>query len=900
MSNSASFSYAQAAKGQSAAQSVGSQSSAAPSQAPSTTSTQSRDVAPTPSTRAPSVAISTTSNDGSQNTRSSSVKPESVSLNGNDSDSVSTSDKAVELSSLANQSTEKVLSEVVPQSTERRGRGQTLTSQATDVSDSKKPRKGKKSRTAEKESERDQDQEKKENVPLKVELSEAPVPAVNVWAQRQEAWAAKVKAASPTTAQPHSSNSANGNQLDGSSIASTQDQKQRAIQGDGADATAAQNRPLSGGAKPPKKDAEQLRSNGNQNNRRTAPRGSRMNNGEDKASVETFGPIANNTLSWPTPETAANGLKTQAQAGKPEKEQKEETGPSKPRQKKEWTPIEFVPTVNFETPMPTRGSRGGRAGGSRGGRDAGGRSNHASNASTGNPLHASSALKSTNYRKDRTHENGATSGATSVAPPASKRASVDISTTRDSRKPQGQAGLAKVSGDASSVSGVILKPTKSARINLKQQTSSKADTSKQNPADSANGIPGQNIPVRAAGSSQRTDDSKSSQPSRDNGLQGTKDSGFQGQSNANRSERSRGGARGRGGHSVNGATHPQSQFGQGPAYSYPTNTNQRQPAHPYAMGYAPMPYGGAFPVQTTASQHRSRPSSGSNRPQTNGRHQSSRTSSYPLPGMPYDPTMFSHGSGAYSPYTDPNHLLSGVLSQVEYYFSIDNLCKDWYLRKFMDSQGFVPLDVIASFKRMQEIAADWQLIRIACDSSPLIEYIVTEDGQDKVRRREQWEPWVLAMHMRHPTAQHDGPANYHPFNGQMFWPQILPYGAGAAPMFSPTGTESHFPQYVNGNSVTSPSINGTNGHVRPSESQLSATVPEFSPTGNPGMGSASQQGTVSSDTPSNDFKADISDKKATISSFSEHVSSLPNGSHKPDITEPLVNGINGHHETEGY
>ncbi|KAI0828398.1 hypothetical protein F5Y06DRAFT_224864 [Hypoxylon sp. FL0890] len=870
MSNSASFSYAQAAKGQSTVQSVGSPSSAAPSQAPSTTSTQSRDVAPTPSTRAPSVAVSTTSNDGSQNTRSSSVKPESISLNGNDSDSVSTSDKAAELSSQPNQSTENVLGEIVPQSTERRGRGQTLNSQVTDASDSRKPRKGKKSKAAEKESEQGQDQEKKENIPLKVELSEAPVPTVNIWAQRKEAFAAKVKAASPNTTQPHGSNIANNGQSDGSSNPGSQDQKQKPIQGDGADTTGVQSRPLSSGVKAPKKDVEQSRSNGIQNNRRTAPRGSRMN-GDDRASFEALGPIANNTSSWPTPETAANGLKTQAQAGKPEKDQKEESGPSKPRQKKEWTPIEFVPTVNFETPMPTRGSRGGRGGGSRGGRDAGGRGNHARNVST-----------------DRTQDNGTTTAAASVALPASKRASVDISTSRDSRKPQAQASPVKTSGEASS-------------------TSSKADTSKQTPADSAHGISSQQVPVRAAGSNQRADDTKSSQPARDNGVQGTKDSTFQGQNNVSRSERSRGGARGRGGHSsVNGATHPQSQFGQGSAYNYPSNANQRQPAHPYTMGYGPMPFGGAFPVQATGNQHRSRPSSGSNRPQTNGRHQSSRAS-YPLPGMPYDPAMYPHSTAPYSPYTDPNHLLSGVLSQVEYYFSIDNLCKDWYLRKFMDSQGFVPLDVIAGFKRMQEIAADWQLIRIACDSSPLIEYIVTEEGQDKVRRREQWEPWVLAMHMRHPSAQHDGPVSYRQVSSQMYWPQVLPYGGGAAPMFSPNGTESHFPHYVNGNTVTSPTINGVNGHVRPSESLLSATVPEFSPIGNPGIGSASQQGTVSSDALSNDFKADVADKKTAMPSFGESVSSLPNGSHKSDVTESInlgdkavVNEINGNHETAGY
>ncbi|KAI1206445.1 uncharacterized protein F4807DRAFT_231983 [Annulohypoxylon truncatum] len=852
------FSYAQAAKGHSTTQSIGSQPNSAPSQAPSTTSTQSRDVAATPSTRAPSVAISTTSNDGSQNTSSSSVKPESYSLNSNDSDCVSTSDKVAEPSSLPNQITEKVLGDVVPQSAERRGRGQTLNSQTADAGESKKPRKGKKGKTAEKESEQDQDQDKKENVPLKVELAEAPMPAVNIWTQRQEERAAKYKAAPPATTQSHGSNTTASSQTNGVPNLASQDHKPKAPHSDGADATLVQNRPLSGSGRPSKKDFEQSRSNSNQGSRRAAPRGARANNGEDRSSSEALGPIANNTSSWPTPETAATDLKTQTSTGKPEKEQKEESGPTKPRQKKEWTPMDFVPTVSFETPIPTRGPRGGRAGGSRGGRDAAARGSHSNNAST-----------------DRTQENGTASGAATVALPASKRGSVDISA---SRKPQTQ-GAGKM-GEIPSAN-------------------TKADVSKQNLADSANGISTQHATARSTGFNQRIDETKSSQPARDNGFHSTKDSSFQGQGNVNRNERPRGGARGRGGHSVaNGVGHASSQFSQGsPAYNYQANVNAnpRQTSHPFVAGYAPMQYGNPFPVQSAGSQHRSRPSSGNNRSQASARHQP--RAAYPVAGMPYDPAAYSHGNGQYNPYGDPNHLLSGVLAQVEYYFSIDNLCKDWYLRKFMDSQGFVPLTVIAGFKRMQEIAADWQLIRVACDSSPHIEYIITDDGQDKVRRREQWQPWVLAMHERHPTAQNNGPMSYRPFESQMaFWPQMFAYGM--APMFSPTGTENHFPHYVNGNGVASPTSNGANGQFRPADSQLSATVPEFSPTGNPGIEVASQHAMGTSDTPTNDFKVDGLDKKGSLSNDSQS----PNSVEQIGQTDKLsTNGVNGDHGVvQGY
>ncbi|KAI1094172.1 hypothetical protein F5B19DRAFT_68481 [Rostrohypoxylon terebratum] len=846
------FSYAQAAKGHSTTQSIGSQPNSTPSQAPSTTSTQSRDVAATPSTRAPSVAISTTSNDGSQNTSSSSVKPESYSLNSNDSDCVSTSDKAAEPSSLSSQVTEKVLGEVVPQSTERRGRAQTLGSQPADTSDSKKPRKGKKSKATEKESEQEQAQaqDKKENVPLKVELAEAPMPTVNIWAQRQEERAAKLKATPPATAQSRVSNITSSIQTNGTSTLPPQDSKAKCPQSDGADATSVQNRPLSGSGRPPKKDIDQLRNNSNQNSRRTAPRGARANNSDDKSPPEALGPVASNTSSWPTPETAATGLKAQFNSGKSDKDQKEESGPSKPRQKKEWTPMDFVPTVNFETPIPTRGPRGGRSGGSRGGRDTAARGSRGDNAPT-----------------DRTQDNGVAPGGVAVALPASKRGSVDVSASRKSHA-QGAGKL----GEAPSAI-------------------SKGDASKQSLADSANGIATQHTATRVTGSNQRADETKPPQPPRDNSFH------MQGQGNVSRNERPRGGARGRGGHSVtNGVGHVSSQFNQAsPALNYQAGTNPRQASHPYATGYPPMAYSNPFPVQPAGPQHRSRPSSGNNRSSQGGsRHQS--RGAYPVAGMPYDPAAaYPHTNGQFNPYGDPNHLLSGVLSQVEYYFSIDNLCKDWYLRKFMDSQGFVPLNVIAGFKRMQEIAADWQLIRIACDNSPHIEYVITDDGQDKVRRREQWQPWVLAMHMRHPAAQNDGPASYRPFESHMaYWPQMFAYGV--SPMFSPTGTESHFPPYVNGNGVASPTNSAANSHYRSADSQLSATVPEFSPTGNPGTEAAGQQIMGTSDAQTNEFKGDGIYKKESF----QNDSPLPAGLEQNGQVDQLAtNGINANHGTEG-
>ncbi|OTB03061.1 hypothetical protein M426DRAFT_24088 [Hypoxylon sp. CI-4A] len=890
MSNSATFSYAQAAKGQSAVQSIASQSSSTQSQAPSTTSTQSRDVAATPSTRAPSVAISTTSNepDGSQNTRSSSVKPESVSPANNDSDNVSPAEKATESPGVPDQETEKPLAEVVPQSTERRGRGQTLNSQTTDASESKKPRKGKKGKTSEKESDQNQDQDKKENVVPKPELSEAPVPTVNVWTQRQEARAAKFKASPSTIAQPRGLNGSNAGQQEALSTPTTEDQKQKATQNDGVDATVVQSRASPHGARTPKNHSEQSRNSGNQGSRRGAPRGGR-NNGEERASLESLGSIANNT-SWPTPERAANGLKVQGQTGKSEREQKEEAGPKKSGKKKEWSTIDFVPTVNFETPIPTRSSRGGRAGGARGGRSTGVRGSHAASASIGISSHSPGTSEFANNKKDRTQENGTAPGAASVPPATSERASVDAAIPREARKPLGQVANGRASGDNSSAS-------------------SKAEVSKSTPSsDSVQGTANQQHSARAASSNQRADETaKSSPTTKENGANGTRDFGFQGQNNGNRTERTRGNTRSRVGHSsMNGIPH-QSHFSQGSSsYNFMNNSGPRQSSHPYTNGYGQMPYGQPYPVQAAGSQHRSRPSSGNNRSQGNGRHQS-RPVSYSFGGLPYDAAMYPHGTPQYPPlFPDPNTILSAILVQLEYYFSIDNLCKDYYLRKFMDSQGFVPLRVVAQFKRMQEIASDYQLIRIACDNSSLIEFVITEDEQDMVRRGDGWGHWTLPMPDRHQTARNEGPTNYRPSNLQMaYYPQAHPYGGEAPPMFQ-AGMDPYYTHYANGNNLVSPTSNGVSGQSRASESQLSATVPEFSPTGISGMGSASQQGSISSEGLRNGLKSGNTDKKATAPSFDQQAPLLANGSYEPMGTEQIglgeapVNGVNGDHATKAY
>lgn len=79
-----------------------------------------------------------------------------------------------------------------------------------------------------------------------------------------------------------------------------------------------------------------------------------------------------------------------------------------------------------------------------------------------------------------------------------------------------------------------------------------------------------------------------------------------------------------------------------------------------------------------------------------------------------------------------------------------------FLRRQMDSQGFVPLSVIASFKRVKSLTEDFELLRHVSRQLRNVEYQTGEDGVDRLRPREKWAQWVLPVDQRDPAAQHEG------------------------------------------------------------------------------------------------------------------------------------------------
>ncbi|KAJ7336410.1 winged helix DNA-binding domain-containing protein, partial [Mycena albidolilacea] len=89
-----------------------------------------------------------------------------------------------------------------------------------------------------------------------------------------------------------------------------------------------------------------------------------------------------------------------------------------------------------------------------------------------------------------------------------------------------------------------------------------------------------------------------------------------------------------------------------------------------------------------------------------------------------------------------DRLRQEILSQLEFYLSPDNMATDLYLRQQMDSQGWVRIDVLASFNRVQAKTSDVSLVR---DVLGLSDY--AEIRGEWVRSTEGWEQFVL------PTAE---------------------------------------------------------------------------------------------------------------------------------------------------
>lgn len=89
--------------------------------------------------------------------------------------------------------------------------------------------------------------------------------------------------------------------------------------------------------------------------------------------------------------------------------------------------------------------------------------------------------------------------------------------------------------------------------------------------------------------------------------------------------------------------------------------------------------------------------------------------------MPYLSTFYYNGAPLIG--MDQMSIKECIKKQIEYYFSEENLNRDFYLRRKMDPEGFLPVTLIASFHRVQALTADLSIIITAIQESERLELV---------------------------------------------------------------------------------------------------------------------------------------------------------------------------------
>ncbi|KAJ6157176.1 Winged helix-turn-helix transcription repressor DNA-binding [Penicillium chrysogenum] len=584
---------------------------------------------------------------------------------------------------------------------------------------------------AEKSTEKPKDSEKTASPPK--ELKAAPLPSVNIWQQRREAQDAKAASKAASTADETQQDSKAGSKKKGADGAQEGAKDRKKTDGKGRDA----------GSVPPVEDA----------------------------------------TAWPTPQVAIGEEKKKSQ------EKTDKSPVIRPHGKEKWTPVPYVPTAVFNTPLPSAGGRGGRRA-TRGGRD-GGRGAHGNGpAATDKAASGQAAQGAKQASGDRGRQESGTGRAASL-PAQSRRSTSTDAGAADARK----ASQAPERGRGAR-NGEENKQVNGGENVPRAQREGKPFGRNQDARAGDRNQKGGNLAVDSQAAARSSDrrfevGSKSADPAGFNE--------FNRERGEFRSERGgRGSNRGRGG--------AYSNFGQNAQFNASMANNS----------FGPKSFG--FNDRQRSQQH------GLPNGSQQGNRMPLRSPSLPAPANMYGVvypfpgdinTMYGYpavnsapmSAIPYQQYMEPFSLMNMLSMQLEYYFSVDNMCKDMFLRKQMDSQGFVPLNVLASFKRVKSLTEDFELLRHVARQLRNVECQTGEDGVDRLRPREKWQQWVLPVDQREPAAQHDG-------------------AAPARKTDENTPVHSHSENVING---SAPQF-VPNGVAHDAKTSLSSTAPEFMPS----------------------------------------------------------------------
>lgn len=517
---------------------------------------------------------------------------------------------------------------------------------------------------------------------------------------------------------------------------------------------------------------------------RRNPRGSRE---KTEAPPSHNTPTVGDTSMWPTPETAATAddekrSKTASETDQAVKERPDDAAqPKSIRQKRDWKKVDITPTVVFNTPLPQPRTMNKVRGGSQAGRNS---------VSRG---HVASSSVSNEKPQGPTPE-----------PPTSKE------------EPQG-----KPREDAPPRTNSI-PAEKVKKFSVDQQSTRKQSMPSLNRGEYASAS------KHEAARASKNDSSHTF--SRGEPQDVRKEGGFSGHKESGKPRRGAHG-NGRGGHNGN-----QTPYGQpfmsnghnsrGSTYSPPTFTPNGHPSSSYGGSGR----GGRRPV--SMSNGYKGPSNGAPKMHIQPQVASEYNQYPPFAHTPYPPY-----AGLNPEYLSLMH--TTLKSQIEYYFSKENLPKDLFLKSKMDAQGFVPIDVIGNFPRIRQISGqNLDFVREACADSADIDYVLA-DGKELLRRREGWQKYLVpednkkeqvrtpgpntfvfrskhSVHLNPPAYQQQQPLSYASYN------QMSPSGYYPGDMYAGYVNGPGFPPALNGSAPT-------NGQSAGEDTGLNAAVPEFSP-----------------------------------------------------------------------
>ncbi|CAG2105364.1 unnamed protein product, partial [Medioppia subpectinata] len=180
---------------------------------------------------------------------------------------------------------------------------------------------------------------------------------------------------------------------------------------------------------------------------------------------------------------------------------------------------------------------------------------------------------------------------------------------------------------------------------------------------------------------------------------------------------------------------------------------------------------------------------------------------------------------------DSDRLREYVRQQIEYYFSDENLQRDFFLRRKMDANGFLPISLISSFHRVQALTQDPQMVIDSLKASTIVEVV---DGV-KLRAKVDPEKWPLLDNLSAASAGlHANVPSFIP--GQPYGygygevsppPSTHPYGSGgeeaAADADNEADSNGNSSNGDNDNTSTKARVSGSNTSTRQSAgTQLAA------------------------------------------------------------------------------